>query len=111
MMIGVSIHGSVQGSTIVGTLVRAKQQIVGGVVSSKASITGIAVVSKQTLLGTVVMPGQYDEHLGAYNIVPTFEEQKLHTQSLLMRDDVTIESIPVIKIANPSGGNTVIIGG
>lgn len=48
---------------------------------------------------------------GDYEIVPKFEEQTLKTKSKLMGDDITVLEIPVIKVSNPSGGKTIIIGG
>lgn len=48
---------------------------------------------------------------GEYEVVPTFENQKIPTKELLMGDDVTVSAIPVVTVSNAAGGNTVIIGG
>lgn len=52
-----------------------------------------------------------EKYEGNYEIVPKIQEQKLLTKNKLLTEDVTIKSIPVIKVSNASGGNTVIIGG
>lgn len=52
-----------------------------------------------------------EKYEGNYEIVPKVQEQKLPTKNKLLTDDVTIKSIPVVKVSNASGGNTVIIGG
>lgn len=48
---------------------------------------------------------------GDYKIKPSLEEQTLETAGLLMREDTTIEPIPVAVVSNNFGGTTVIIGG
>jgi hypothetical protein len=52
-----------------------------------------------------------EKYEGNYEVVPKIQEQKLLTKNKLLTDDVTIKSIPVVKVSNTSGGNTVIIGG
>lgn len=52
-----------------------------------------------------------EKYEGIYEVVPKIQEQKLLTKNKLLTDDVTIKSIPVVKVSNTSGGNTVIIGG
>lgn len=66
--------------------------------------------SKGTICGTICKPVGYADYTGSYDVVPKFEEQTLQTASKLMRDDVVVKEITVTKIANSSGGNTVIIG-
>ena len=48
---------------------------------------------------------------GEYDVVPSFDTQKLETEGKVMRDDVTVEPITVSRTTNPAGGNTVYIGG
>lgn len=49
---------------------------------------------------------------GAYEITPSIDnEQALNTAQTFMDADVVIKKIPVTKVSNTSGGNTVIIGG
>lgn len=52
-----------------------------------------------------------EKYDGGYEIVPKIQEQKLPTKNKLLTEDMVIKSIPVIKVSNTSGGNTVIIGG
>lgn len=52
-----------------------------------------------------------EKYEGIYEVVPKIQEQKLLTKNKLLTDDVTIKPIPVVKVSNTSGGNTVIIGG
>ena len=48
---------------------------------------------------------------GEYSVTPKFENQTLKTKNKVMGFDVNIKTIPIEKISNSSGGNTVIIGG
>lgn len=57
-----------------------------------------------------VIVDPYEEYEGPYNVVPRFREQTLETKNKTMIDDVTVETIPVYRTINPSGGNTVSIG-
>lgn len=53
----------------------------------------------------------YDPYEGPYEVTPIFEEVILATKGKNMEDDVTVHEIPVVKVDNPGGGNTVTIGG
>jgi hypothetical protein len=55
--------------------------------------------------------GSIETYEGDYDVVPNFEKQVLGTKFKRMADDVSVEAIPVYRVANPSGGNTVVIGG
>lgn len=55
--------------------------------------------------GTLVPPYE-----GDYVITPSAETQILQTGSKKMLDNVTVNPIPVKRVANPKGGTTVIIG-
>lgn len=52
-----------------------------------------------------------DPYEGAYIITPKLEAQTMATKNKMMKDNVTIEKIPVSIVSNSAGGNTVIIGG
>lgn len=58
----------------------------------------------------MVPVGDYEEYEGDYLVVPKFENQTLETKDKVMGFNVEIKPIPVEKVANTSGGNTVIIG-
>lgn len=58
----------------------------------------------------IVPVGDYEQYKGDYLVVPKFENQTLETKDKVMGFNVEIKPIPVEKVANTSGGNTVIIG-
>ena len=47
---------------------------------------------------------------GAYEVTPRLQKQALFTAEKVMLHDVTINEIPIVKVSNTSGGNTVVIG-
>lgn len=55
--------------------------------------------------------GDAERYEGSYNVTPTFEEQKLETKNRVMREDLVVTEIPISRVSNTSGGNTIIIGG
>ena len=62
-------------------------------------------------IGTELVPvGDYKHYEGPYRLTPRFEKQTLKTQNLVMDYDVQVSTIPVERVANTSGGTTVIIG-
>lgn len=60
---------------------------------------------------TDVIGGDVAEYKGSYEVTPSLDEQTLPTSRKVMREDVIIKEIPITKVSNTSGGNTVIIGG
>ena len=60
--------------------------------------------------GVFIAAGEYQHYNGEYQAMPKFENQTLETKDKVMDFDVQIKPIPVEKVANTSGGNTVIIG-
>lgn len=50
-------------------------------------------------------------YAGPYEVTPNFEDQTLATNDKIMQDDVTVLQIPVARVSNTAGGNTVTIGG
>lgn len=62
-------------------------------------------------IGSELVPvGDYEHYGGEYSVTPRFEKQTLKTQNLVMDYDVQVSTIPVERVANTSGGTTVIIG-
>ena len=59
----------------------------------------------------LVPVGDYEHYDGDYSVTPKFEQQILQTKNKVMDFDVDVKTIPLEKVANSSGGNTVIIGG
>lgn len=63
-------------------------------------------------IGSELVPvGDYERYDGDYSVTPKFEQQRLQTKNKVMDFDVDVKTIPLEKVANSSGGNTVIIGG
>lgn len=60
----------------------------------------------------IVVPVYEDvpEYQGEYEVTPRVVEQRMETKDKLLKDDVTIKSIPFFNVSNTSGGNTVYIG-
>ena len=63
------------------------------------------------IMGSVTPVGDYERYDGDYSVTPKFEQQRLQTKNKVMDFDVDVKTIPLEKVANSSGGNTVIIGG
>lgn len=60
---------------------------------------------------TEIRPDDVPVYDGPHEINPTFTDQVLDTSGLLLEEDIKIESIPLVRVSNNSGGMTVIIGG
>ena len=63
------------------------------------------------IMGSIIPVGDYEHYDGDYSVTPKFEQQKLQTKNKVMDFDVDVKTIPIEKISNSSGGNTIIIGG
>jgi hypothetical protein len=63
------------------------------------------------IMGQIIPVGEYKHYEGEYSVTPKFENQTLQTKNKVMDFDVDVKTIPLEKVANSSGGNTVIIGG
>ena len=50
-----------------------------------------------------------DPYKGDYAVTPKVDQQTLPTKGKTMAEDVTIHPIPIFKVSNTSGGNTVYI--
>lgn len=48
---------------------------------------------------------------GEYEVTPDFDGTTLETTGKTLSNDVTVHPITVSRTSNPSGGNTVYIGG
>lgn len=81
------------------------------------TLTGIAGISGSLSVqggvsGTVIIPEQIpiEEYDGDYTVTPRLEEQTLQTQGYKMRENLTVQTIPVVATSNLFGGKTVVIG-
>lgn len=63
------------------------------------------------VLSEIIHMCEHEKYKGDYKLTPTFEGRTLATKNKVMKSDVELEPIPVERIANQSGGMTVIIGG
>lgn len=55
--------------------------------------------------------GDYPFYPGPYVVDPKFEDQILETKDTTLTADIQVNAIMVSRTTNPSGGNTVYIGG
>ena len=58
--------------------------------------------------GSAYLP--MDAYEGPYTVTSSLQDQVLETKHKAMNDDVVVESIPVYRVTNESGGKTVTIG-
>ena len=63
------------------------------------------------IMSELVPVGEYKHYKGDYSVTPRLESQTLKTENLVMDFDLEIQKIPIERVSNTSGGNTVIIGG
>ena len=72
-----------------------------GIIHSKLILKG--TISKPTFIGG-------EEYKGSYEVTPKVEAQTMPTKDKLLIEDMTIKAIPIFKVSNTTGGNTVFIG-
>ena len=65
------------------------------------------------ITGTIELPTlrPIDKYTGPYEVTPVWTEQRLETEGKQLTEDIKVFEIPIYKTSNPSGGDTVIIGG
>lgn len=63
------------------------------------------------LKNVTIYASDFETYKGETVVTPKFEEQKLKTKNLVVEDDISVTAIPVVKVSNSAGGNTIIIGG
>jgi len=65
------------------------------------------------ITGNIELPAlrPIDKYAGPYEVTPVWTEQRLETEGKQMTDDIKVNEIPIYKTSNPSGGDTIIIGG
>lgn len=90
----------------VSVTVKGQQRAV--TIRSPAQIEG-RVVSVEALPVRVIHTDDYYD--GDYASTPEFAAQVYSTKDKTMREDFTVESIPVYDTSNPAGGTTIYIGG
>lgn len=65
----------------------------------------------RSVVKVVVGADEIEHYKGDYEIVPKLESQEMETKNKLMDKNITVEGIPITRVSNTSGGNTIIIGG
>jgi len=83
-------------------------------VSASKQVIPMSVASSRQVIpmsiGAAYITVQGEEYAGDYDVTPRLYVQSLDTDGKLMRDDVTVYEIPIIRTTNPTGGLTVLIG-
>lgn len=82
------------------------------IISVEASFTGRTIEVDADIITKVEhYHSEYPDYEGEYTVTPDWDAQTLATQNKVMHSDVTVEAIYLNSAQNPSGGNTVYIGG
>lgn len=81
-------------------------KLTGQIITQKTISGNVQVVSK------IPFPvhDKYEEYEGAYNVIPRKVQQTLPTKQRSMEEDLTVDAINYLEVANPQGGKTVTIG-
>lgn len=76
-------------------------------------LKGNIITSNNKLTGSIMTIGttHNDYYDGEYVVTPLFRDVNLPTANLVMKQDVTVQSIPIFQTENLGGGYTVILGG
>jgi len=60
-------------------------------------------------LGTIIGGDLLPTWEGPYSIKPKVNEQNFETKNKKMKEDLTVQEIPLQEVVNPQGGTTLII--
>lgn len=74
--------------------------------TSFASPTSIFAISFGSVVGVAA-----EVYKGEYTVTPSVTDQLLLTKEKMMKDNMTFMAVPKQIVENPSGGQTVTIGG
>ena len=97
---------------MIARTVEVTAEFTSNIVSVEASFTGRTIEADANITTKVEhYYSQYPDYDGEYTVTPDWEAQTLATQNKVMHSDVTVEAIYLNSAQNPSGGNTVYIGG
>lgn len=82
------------------------------IISVEASMIGRTIEADAELTTNINhYHSDYPDYDGEYTVTPDWDSQTLATNNKVMHSDVTVEAIYLNSAQNPSGGNTVYIGG
>ena len=97
---------------MIARTVTVTAEFTSNIVSVEASFTGRTIEADAEMTTNVThYHSEYPDYDGDYTIAPDWEAQTLATRNKVMHSDVTVEAIYLNSAQNPSGGNTVYIGG
>ena len=97
---------------MIARTIEVTAEFTNNIVSVEASIIGRTIEADANITTKVEhYYSQYPDYDGEYTVTPDWEAQTLATQDRVMHSDVTVEAIYLNSAQNPSGGNTVYIGG
>lgn len=74
--------------------------------TSFASPTSIFAISFGSVVGVAA-----EVYKGEYTVTPSVTDQLLLTKEKMLKDNMTFMAVPKQIVENPSGGQTVTIGG
>ena len=74
--------------------------------TSFASPTSIFAISFGSVVGVAA-----EVYKGDYTVTPAVTDQLLLTKEKMLKDNMTFKGVPKQIVENPSGGQTVTIGG
>lgn len=82
-----------------------------GNIKSSLTLSG-NICSKVSLNGAISKPKyvNHEKYQGDYVVTPKVNAQTMPTKDKLLIEDMTIKAIPIFKVSNTTGGNTVFIG-
>lgn len=118
-----SISGNVHTDQILkGSLV--SEEILKGSIYSSVSIIG-KIRQRAELSGYLTPSGRivgsvqaimvesdsFPIYRESYSVIPNVEPQIVNTKDKLLINNINVDSIPFFRADNPSGGQTVVIGG
>ncbi len=83
-----------------------------GVLSGVGTLNGSLSITPAVIESSITIPErvEIETYDGSYEVIPKLYSQILDTYGKKMREDLTVDEIPVIRTSNPDGGQTVLIG-
>ena len=79
-------------------------------IHGKQQLSGDLFQKKRLSVGLSKAKNYLDPYEGPYEVTSGWVEESLETKGKSMKENVTVNVIPIFEVENPKGGNTVIIG-
>lgn len=97
---------------MIARTVTVTAEFTSNIINATATIADHVVEADASLTTNIThYHSEYPDYEGEYTVAPDWEAQTLATRNKVMHSDVTVEAIYLNSAQNPSGGNTVYIGG